>query len=132
MDPGEVCYRPQEDVSHARVTRRKMKLFRKIGTQKNCGLRKELTVAGRRMTRRAGVAWLRSNVVRKDWTRNQAERRTSKRRRDGERLREEPECKNSIKDRGLSHQLRGKTGIKVPRTIWQLRLRASAHMQYLV
>jgi hypothetical protein len=34
-------------------------------TQENYGCRKNLTVAGRRMIRRAGVAWRKSNVVRK-------------------------------------------------------------------
>jgi hypothetical protein len=38
--------------------------------------RKRLTVAGRRMTRCAGLAWLRRGVVRKDCTRANVERAT--------------------------------------------------------
>jgi hypothetical protein len=38
-------------------------------TQGYCGTRKRVTVAGRRMTRCAGVAWLRRGVIRKDCAR---------------------------------------------------------------
>jgi hypothetical protein len=48
--------------------------------QASCESRKGLAVDGRRMIRCAGVAWLRRNVVKMDWTRDQAERRTPKRR----------------------------------------------------
>jgi hypothetical protein len=50
--------------------------------QASCESQKRLTVAGRKVTRRARVAWQRENVVRKDQTRNQAERGTPKRRRE--------------------------------------------------
>jgi hypothetical protein len=70
----------------AAVARRKRNVFRKTGTQGNCGPRKRLTAAGIKMTRRARVAWPMENFVRKDWTRNQAEQETPKRRNDGKRL----------------------------------------------
>jgi hypothetical protein len=38
--------------------------------------RKRLTIAGRRMTRCAEVAWLRRDVVRMDWIRTKVERAT--------------------------------------------------------
>jgi hypothetical protein len=46
--------------------------------QATCESRKTLTVAGRRMTRCAGVAWLRRGVVRKDYIRAKVERNTRK------------------------------------------------------
>jgi hypothetical protein len=52
--------------------------YRKIGTQGNCGLWKRLTIACRKKTRRATVAWCSENVVRKDWTRSQAKQGTPK------------------------------------------------------
>jgi hypothetical protein len=57
---------------HSRVAWRKRKLFKKIGTQGNCGPRMRLTVSRRKTTRRATVAWCSENVARKDWTRNHA------------------------------------------------------------
>jgi hypothetical protein len=56
----------------------KKDVFRKIGTQENCGPRKRLTVARRKMTRCATMAWCSENVIRKYWTRNQAKRGTPK------------------------------------------------------
>jgi hypothetical protein len=92
------------------ATRRRQKPKGRI--QAGCESRKRLTVAGRRMTHCAGVAWLRRNVVRKDWTRNQAERGTPKRREDGERLWKGPECNNGIRDRGLREQLQSRMRIE--------------------
>jgi hypothetical protein len=80
-----------------------------------------VTVAGRRMIRCAGMAWLRRNIVRKDWTRNQAKRGTSKRRKDGERLWKSPECNNVIRDRSLRQQLQGRMRLKNPGLRQQLR-----------
>jgi hypothetical protein len=62
------------------VARHKRKLFKKIRTLGNCGPRSKLTTARIKMTRHARVAWRRENFVRKDWTRNQAEQETPKRR----------------------------------------------------
>jgi hypothetical protein len=70
------------------------------------GSQKRVTVVGRRVIRRAREAWGRKNVVRIDWTRNQAERGTPKRRKNGKRL-----------WRGRE----GKIGMKNPRTRLQLR-----------
>jgi hypothetical protein len=39
-------------------------------TREYCGSQKTVTIAARMMTRCAGVAWLKRNVVRKDWMRN--------------------------------------------------------------
>jgi hypothetical protein len=105
----------------AKVAWRKRNVFRRIGTEGNCGLRKRLTVAGRKTTSRARGAWHSENV-KKDCARDQAKRGTPKRRKDGEGLWIFPECNNGLRNRGLSQQLRSKTGIKDPHTRYQLRL----------
>jgi hypothetical protein len=46
--------------------------------QASCQSLKRLTITSRKMTCHARVAWHRKNVIRRDWTRNQAERRTPK------------------------------------------------------
>jgi hypothetical protein len=53
----------------ATVVWHKKNIFRKIGTQENCGPHKEFATAGIRMIHCAGVAWLRRGIVRKDCTR---------------------------------------------------------------
>jgi hypothetical protein len=53
---------------------RKRKLLRWIGTQENCGPRKEFSPTGIRMTHRAKVARRKGNIVRKKWTKAKAER----------------------------------------------------------
>jgi hypothetical protein len=58
----------------------KRNLFRKTGTQGKYGPWKRLTAAGIKMTHHATVAGHRENFIRKDWTRNQAEQETPKRR----------------------------------------------------
>jgi hypothetical protein len=55
------------------VARHLKNIFRTIRTWGNWGSRSKLTFAGRSMTSCAEVAWLRKNVVKKDWTRNQEE-----------------------------------------------------------
>jgi hypothetical protein len=53
---------------HAAVARRKENVFRKIQIRGNCGLRKELAAAGRRMTHSRKVAQCRGhNCKRYDW-----------------------------------------------------------------
>jgi hypothetical protein len=66
----------QELSSCATVVWHKINLFKKIGTQGNCGPRSKLTAAGIRITQCAGVAWLRRVVFRKDCTRANVERAT--------------------------------------------------------
>jgi hypothetical protein len=56
----------------------KRNLFKKIGTQGNCGLCKEFAAAGIRMIHCAGVAWLRRGVARKDCTRAKGEQATQR------------------------------------------------------
>jgi hypothetical protein len=70
-------------------------------TQGKDGCRKNLVPARRGTTRRAAVARRRRDFVKKVRTRNQAERGTPKRRKEGEKLRKGPECNNGIRDRGL-------------------------------
>jgi hypothetical protein len=53
---------------------RHQKTKRKI--QASCESRKRLTIGGRRMTRYAGVEWLRRGVIRKECTRAKVERAT--------------------------------------------------------
>jgi hypothetical protein len=74
--------------------------------QENSESRRRLTVAGRKRTCHARVAWRRENCVRKDWTRNQAEQEPPKQRRGMKRLWKVPECNNGLRNRGLSQQLR--------------------------
>jgi hypothetical protein len=73
-----------------------------------------LTVTDRKTTRPAKVAWRNENIVRKDWTRDQAKRGTPKRRKDRERRWMGPECNNGIRDRGLKQKLQGRKRIKDP------------------
>jgi hypothetical protein len=62
----------------ARVAWRKRNLLRKIGTQENCGPRKEFAAAGIKTIHCAGVAWLRRGDFRKDCTRAKVERATQR------------------------------------------------------
>jgi hypothetical protein len=67
------------NVSHrTKVAWRKRNLFRNVQTQRNCGLQKRRTVTGSKRTCWATVAWRSENVVRKDWTTDQAKRGTPK------------------------------------------------------
>jgi hypothetical protein len=61
---------------HAAVVWRKRNLIRQIGTEVNWGTRSTVTVAGMRMTRYAGMAWLRGGIMRKNCTRTEDERAT--------------------------------------------------------
>jgi hypothetical protein len=72
------------------------------------GSQKRVTVDGRRVTRRARETWLTENVVRKDRTRNQAERGTPKRRKNGKILWRGREGKIGTKNPGTRLQLRRK------------------------
>jgi hypothetical protein len=71
----------------------------------NCGPQKRLTIAGRRLTHCAGVAWLQRNIVRKDWTRKLVERGTPKRWMFGKKYRPKPESIREIRIQGLKKQL---------------------------
>jgi hypothetical protein len=74
----------------------------------NCGSRKKLSAAGRKMTRRAGVARRKEHVVRKNQTRNNVARGAPRGRTFGRRRQPKPERKNWIRYRGLRQQLRSK------------------------
>jgi hypothetical protein len=91
-------------------------------TRSDCGSGNKLAAACRKMTRHARVAWHRENFTKKDWTRNQAEQETPKRRNDGKILWKGLEYSSGLRNRGLSQQLHGKTGIKDPHTRQWLRL----------
>jgi hypothetical protein len=60
------------------VAWRRENAVRKIGTQENCGPRKEFAAARIRMIHCAGVIWLRKGVVIKDCTRAKVERATQR------------------------------------------------------
>jgi hypothetical protein len=68
--PEEVGCRLHEGAHHAAVAWAKGNVFRKILTQGNCGPRKELATAGRRMTHRAKVAQFKGNIVKNNRTRD--------------------------------------------------------------
>jgi hypothetical protein len=75
------------------------------GTRGNCGSRKKLATAGRKMTHHTGVAWRKVHVIRKNQTKDKAGQGTSKRRMFGRRHQPKPERKSGIKDRGTRWQL---------------------------
>jgi hypothetical protein len=114
----------------------KRNLFKKIGTQGNCGPRKEFTAAGIMMIHCAGVAWLRRGAVRKDCTRAKDERATQGVGPLWKNLRMHHEGKSGIKDPGTRWQLcpriekmlgeifRGKIAkqvVRTPNRLWKLR-----------
>jgi hypothetical protein len=84
--------------------------------QRNCGLRKEVTAAGIKVTRRAGVARHKRDFVRKYPTRDIVEQEIPKRRTEENKRWKGPECENGIRDRGLKQQLRGNKQRKNPTT----------------
>jgi hypothetical protein len=88
------------------VAWRKRNVFRKIGTQENCGPRKEFAAAGIRMIHCAGVAWLRRGVFRKDCTRAKDEQATQRVGPLRKNLRIHHEGKSVIKNIGTRWQLR--------------------------
>jgi hypothetical protein len=89
----------------ATVAWRKRKVFRRIGTEENCGPRSTLTAAGIiKVTHHARVTWPRVKFVRKECTRDQTEQETAKRRKDGG-LWNGPKCNSSIKDHRTRQQL---------------------------
>jgi hypothetical protein len=75
----------------ATVAWRKINVFRKILTHGNCGLRKEVTAAGMRITRCSGYRRKRQN-------KDDAERETRKGRTEENRRRKGPQCKTGIMD----------------------------------
>jgi hypothetical protein len=79
--------------------------------------------AGRKMMRRAGVAWRKENFVRRHSTKNNVEQETRKGRTEENRRRKGPECNNGIRDRGLRQQLRGSKRLKDPYIRRNLRLK---------
>jgi hypothetical protein len=74
------------------------------------------------MTRHARMALRRKYFIRKAWTRNQTVHETPNDEGIGKDFGKARNVDNDIRNRGLSQQLRGKTGIKDPRTRQQLRL----------
>jgi hypothetical protein len=107
---------------HATMAWWESKLLMKSGTQDNCGPPKDFAVAGMRTTRRARVAWRRKNFVRKDLTRNQAEKGTPKLRKERKRLWKGQEFNEGLRE-GLKQQPRSEIGIKGSDTRRQLRLK---------
>jgi hypothetical protein len=95
---------------------RKKNILRKSWTQRNCGLRKEVTAAGIKVTRRAGVARRKRDFVRKYPTRDIGEQEILKRRTEENKGWKGPECENGVRDRGLKLQLRGNKQTKNPTT----------------
>jgi hypothetical protein len=92
-------------VSHrATVAWRKMNILRKFWTQRNCGLRKEVTAAGMRITRCAGHR-------RKGQNKDDVERETRKGTFE-KKLWKGSDCNNDIRNRGLRQQLQGKNAVK--------------------
>jgi hypothetical protein len=63
---------------HAILAWRKRNILRKPWTQRNCGLRKEVTAAGIKVTCRAGVARRKRDFVRKYPTRDTVEQEIPK------------------------------------------------------
>jgi hypothetical protein len=91
--------------NRAAVAHCKRNILRKIRTQGNCGLRKELTAAGRKMTRYAGHR-------RKGKNKDDDAPRSPKGRTFGKRRWKGPECNSGIRDKGFRQELRGSKGMK--------------------
>jgi hypothetical protein len=108
--------------SCATVAWHRKNAVRNIGTQENCGPGKEFAAAIIRTTRCAKVARGREHGLQRQRNDDIAPR-TRKRRTEENRRVKGPECKNGVRYRGLRQQFQGKTGIKDPRTRWQLRLK---------
>jgi hypothetical protein len=100
----------------AAVAWRKINVYRKILTHGYCGLRKEVTAAGKRITRSAGVARRKSNFVKKYPTRDIVEQEIPKRRTEKNKRWKGSECENGVRDRGLKQQVRGNKQTKNPTT----------------
>jgi hypothetical protein len=83
----------------------KRNIFRKYRNQGKCGPRKELAAAGRKVTRRAGVARRKGNFVRKHSTRESVEEKTQKERTEEKRGWKDPEFKTGIKESGTGRKL---------------------------
>jgi hypothetical protein len=90
--------------------------------QVSCESQKRLTIAGRKMTHCARVAWCMENI-RKDRTRHRVKGGTLKQQKDWEIPWKGPECNSGIRDRGLRQQLQGSMRIKNQGTRWQLCLK---------
>jgi hypothetical protein len=60
-----------------------------------------VTVDGRRMTRYAGMVWIKENFDRENCASNKAEQGTPKPQKDGKRLSKGQEFKDGLRDRGL-------------------------------
>jgi hypothetical protein len=113
-------------VAGRKITRRatvawsRKNAVRRIGTQENCGLHKELDAVGIRATRCAKVARGRENGLQRKGKDDITPRTQKGRTEENRRL--SPECKNGVRYRGLRQQFQGKIGVNDPRTRWQLRL----------
>jgi hypothetical protein len=99
---------------HATEAWRKRNVFRKIRTEENCGPCKEFAVSGIRMTQCAKVAQGRKHGLQKQ-EKDDIAPRTRKGQTEEKRRFTGPDCKNGIRNRGLSQQLHGNTRIKDPR-----------------
>jgi hypothetical protein len=83
----------------------------------NCGVRKELIVAGSKMTHRAGVARHEGNFIRKYWTRNSVEQETQKGWTFRKRRLKGLECNNGIRCRDVKKPLHPRTRRKTAKSI---------------
>jgi hypothetical protein len=94
--------------SRATVAWRKIRVFRKIVSQENCGPRSKLTAAGIKMTRHA---WRKEKVVRKDCVRDQREQEIQRGRTFGKGCQQESDCSNCERSRRVeekAHRSKGK------------------------
>jgi hypothetical protein len=101
---------------HAKVAWRKRKLFRKTGTLKKCGWRKEFAAARIRMTRCAKVA-RRSEHDRKRYDQDNVASRTPRGQTFGRKRQPEPECSNGIRGQGAEEQQHLRKGRKTAKSI---------------
>jgi hypothetical protein len=106
----------------ATVAWRKKNVFRRIGTQVNCGPHKELAAARIRTTRCAKVARGREHGLQRQGKDDIAPRPRKGRKEENKRLKG-TECKNDIRYRELRQQFQGKTRIKDPNTRRHRRLK---------
>jgi hypothetical protein len=93
-------------------------------TRGKCGVRKELVVAGNKMTRREG------NFVRKYWTGNNAEQETQKGRAFGKRCWNGLECNNGIRRRHVKEPPHLRTRSETAKNVGGRNKRAATAESY--
>jgi hypothetical protein len=92
-------------------------------SQSRCDSTKRVTVAGKKTSRSAKVAWLMRDIARRECTGDNVALRNQRGRTCKKRPWKGSQCNNGIGGRGLKQKLQGRIGIKDPDDILQMSLR---------